>query len=228
MRSRVGSSRSGWSSTGQDAGSCTARTAIAAVTTRRSRSRSAATRSAPEDVQPSHACGLHELHACGRSGEADGDEPPSRSVAAHRRTTLDLHDLAAGVNLVLRGWFGYVTAFYPSAVIPLCQRVDRHLVRWARWKYKRLERSGRRAWAAGAVRSQGNPSCSCIGATAALRPASWTARAVCVERAHVQIVGGRRVRFPPATRRNERVLHRRTSELRRDHLSRAADRWFQA
>ncbi len=80
----------------------------------------------------------------------------SRRVAAwrlHRRTTLDLHDLAAGVNLVLRGWFGYFTAFYPSAVIPLCQRVDRHLVRWARWKYKRLERSGRRAWAwLGAVR----------------------------------------------------------------------------
>ena len=45
----------------------------------------------------------------------------SRRVAAwrlHRRTTLDLHDLAAGVNLVLRGWFGYFTAFYPSAVIP--------------------------------------------------------------------------------------------------------------
>ena len=90
----------------------------------------------------------------------------SRRVAAwrlHRRTTLDLHDLAAGVNLVLRGWFGYFTAFYPSAVIPLCQRVDRHLVRWARWKYKRLERSGRRAWAwLGAVRLR-EPSCSCIG-----------------------------------------------------------------
>ena len=43
-----------------------------------------------------------------------------------------------GVNLVLRGWFGYFTVFYPTAVIPLCQRIDRHLVRWARWKYKRL------------------------------------------------------------------------------------------
>ncbi len=74
----------------------------------------------------------------------------SRRVASwrlHRRTTLDLTDLAAGVNLVLRGWFGYFTVFYPTAVIPLCQRIDRHLVRWARWKYKRLQRSGRRAWA---------------------------------------------------------------------------------
>ena len=74
----------------------------------------------------------------------------SRRVASwrlHRRTTLDLEDLAAGVNLVLRGWLGYFTAFYPSAVSSLCRRLDRHLVRWARWKYKRLERSNRRAWA---------------------------------------------------------------------------------
>ncbi len=82
----------------------------------------------------------------------------SRRVAGwrlHRRTTLDLEDLAAGVNLVLRGWFGYFTAFYPTAVNPLCQRIDHHLVRWARWKYKRLARSPRRAraWLQG-VRSR--------------------------------------------------------------------------
>ena len=27
----------------------------------------------------------------------------------------------------------------------LCHRIDLHLVRWARWKHKRLQRSGRRA-----------------------------------------------------------------------------------
>ena len=46
------------------------------------------------------------------------------------------------VNPVMGGWLGYYTAFYPNAVTPLCHRIDRHLVRWARWKYKRLERSG--------------------------------------------------------------------------------------
>jgi RNA-directed DNA polymerase len=30
-------------------------------------------------------------------------------------------------------------------VIPLCWRVDRHLMHWARRKYKRLERGDRRA-----------------------------------------------------------------------------------
>jgi group II intron reverse transcriptase/maturase len=82
----------------------------------------------------------------------------SRRVASwriHRRTTLTLDDLAAEINLVLRGWLAYFTVFYPSAVSPLCARIDRHLMRWARWKYKRLERSGKRAraWLTG-VRSR--------------------------------------------------------------------------
>ena len=72
----------------------------------------------------------------------------SRRVAGwrlHRRTTLDLNDLAPGINLVMRGWLAYFTAFYPTAVRPLCQRIDRHLMRWARRKYKRLARSDNRA-----------------------------------------------------------------------------------
>ena len=72
----------------------------------------------------------------------------SRKVASwkiHRRITLTLNDLARGVNPALRGWLNYFTVFYPSMVIPLCWRVDRHLMHWARRKYKRLERGDRRA-----------------------------------------------------------------------------------
>src|SRR5258707_573088 len=72
----------------------------------------------------------------------------SRKVASwkiHRRTTLTLNDLARGVNPALPGWLNYFTVFYPSMVIPLCWRVDRHLMHWARRKYKRLERGDRRA-----------------------------------------------------------------------------------
>jgi RNA-directed DNA polymerase len=73
----------------------------------------------------------------------------------HRRVNLTLNDLAEEVNPVLRGWLAYYAAFYPDAVTPLCHRIDLHLVRWARWKYKRLERSGprARAWLRG-VRSR--------------------------------------------------------------------------
>ncbi len=72
----------------------------------------------------------------------------SRKAASwrlHRRTIQTLEDLAEDVNPVLRGWLNYFTAFYPSAVIPIGRRMDRHLMRWARWKYKRLERGDKRA-----------------------------------------------------------------------------------
>jgi RNA-directed DNA polymerase len=72
----------------------------------------------------------------------------SRKAASwrlHRRTTWNLDDLAEEVNPALRGWLNYFTAFYPSAVNPIGKRVDRHLMRWARRKYKRLERSEDRA-----------------------------------------------------------------------------------
>src|SRR6266705_1064362 len=65
----------------------------------------------------------------------------------HRRTTFTLGDLAREINPVTGGWLAYFTVFYPTAVIPLCKRIDRHLMRWARRKYKRLERSDKRAWA---------------------------------------------------------------------------------
>ena len=72
----------------------------------------------------------------------------SRQAASwrlHRRTTSTLDDLAKDVNPVLRGWLNYFTEFYPSAVIPIGKRMDRHLLRWARRKYKRLKRSEKRA-----------------------------------------------------------------------------------
>jgi group II intron reverse transcriptase/maturase len=62
-----------------------------------------------------------------------------------RCTSLTLDDIARRVNLVLRGWLAYFTVFYPSMVIPLCRRIDRILMRWARNKFKRLKRSDRRA-----------------------------------------------------------------------------------
>jgi group II intron reverse transcriptase/maturase len=63
----------------------------------------------------------------------------------HRHTTWTLEDLAKEVNPVLAGWLNYFTVFYPSTVIPIGKRMDRHLMRWARRKYKRLERSEKRA-----------------------------------------------------------------------------------
>jgi hypothetical protein len=78
----------------------------------------------------------------------------SRKTASwnlHRHTTWTLEDLAEEVNPALRGWLNYFTVFYPSAVNPIGKRMDRHLRRWARRKYKRLTRSEKRTrdWLAG-------------------------------------------------------------------------------
>jgi group II intron reverse transcriptase/maturase len=105
----------------------------------------------------------------------------SRRVASwrlHRRTTLDLEELAPGINLVLRGWLAYFTAFFPTAVIPLCQRIDHHLLRWARWKYKRLARNPKRAraWLQG-IRTR-TPELFVHWRYCGAAPSSQTARAV--------------------------------------------------
>lgn len=65
----------------------------------------------------------------------------------HRRSNQTLNDLAADINPEVAGWLTYFTAFYVTAVIPPARRIDHHLVRWARRKYKRLKRSDRKAWA---------------------------------------------------------------------------------
>ncbi|ABW12815.1 RNA-directed DNA polymerase (Reverse transcriptase) [Parafrankia sp. EAN1pec] len=70
-----------------------------------------------------------------------------RDLRLHRRTNLTLDQLAADINPKVAGWLEYFTMFYPSVVLPIGTRIDSHLVRWARKKYKRLTRSERRAWA---------------------------------------------------------------------------------
>jgi RNA-directed DNA polymerase len=61
-----------------------------------------------------------------------------------RRSTSTLTDLAGPINQVMRGWLAYFTVFYPTAVTPMCRHLDEQVMRWARKKYKRLERSRKR------------------------------------------------------------------------------------
>jgi hypothetical protein len=63
----------------------------------------------------------------------------------HRRTTLTLEQLAAEINPVVAGWLAYFTMFYPTEVSIIGKRLDRHLERWARRKYKRLKASRRKS-----------------------------------------------------------------------------------
>jgi len=70
-----------------------------------------------------------------------------RAWHLRRRTGSDLSSIAAEINPQVRGWIGYYGAFYRSELHFLAFRIDQHLVRWARHKFKRLRYSPARAWA---------------------------------------------------------------------------------
>ena len=70
-----------------------------------------------------------------------------RAWHLRRRTGSDLASLAAEINPQVRGWFGYYGVFYRSELHFLAYRIDQHIIRWARHKFKRLRYSPVRAWA---------------------------------------------------------------------------------
>jgi RNA-directed DNA polymerase len=69
-----------------------------------------------------------------------------RSWRLHRRSDLNLTDLAREFNPVLQGWITYYGRFYKSGMYPSLQRINEYLVRWAMRKYKRLHRQPTKAW----------------------------------------------------------------------------------
>ena len=70
-----------------------------------------------------------------------------RAWHLRRRTGTDLSGLAEEINPQVRGWINYYGAFYRSKLVSLARRIDEHLVRWARHKFKRLRNRPERAWA---------------------------------------------------------------------------------
>jgi len=100
-----------------------------------------------------------------------------RSWRIGRRSDLSLNDLADIINGVVRGWINYYGRFYKSALYPLLQRINEHLVRWACRKYKRCRRRPRRARSIFAEIARRNPNLFAhwrIG----IRPSGWTMGAV--------------------------------------------------
>ena len=73
-----------------------------------------------------------------------------RGWALHHRSDKSLQDLAAIYNPYIRGWINYYGQFYRKQLRPTLLRIDTYLVRWARWKFKRLRRrhKGAREWLA--------------------------------------------------------------------------------
>ncbi len=68
-----------------------------------------------------------------------------RSWRIDERSDKSLGDLAHMFNVVLQGWINYYGRFYKSMLYRLLRRINEYLVRWAKRKYKSLQRHDRRA-----------------------------------------------------------------------------------
>jgi RNA-directed DNA polymerase len=71
-----------------------------------------------------------------------------RGWALHHRSDKSLQDLATIYNPYIRGWINYYGHFYRKQLRPTLLRIDAYLIRWARWKFKRLRGrpKGGREW----------------------------------------------------------------------------------
>src|SRR3954454_9732633 len=70
-----------------------------------------------------------------------------RSWHMARRSDKSLGDLARMFNSIVQGWINYYGRFYKSKLLYFLRRLNQHLMRRARQKYKRLRRRERRAMA---------------------------------------------------------------------------------
>ncbi len=69
----------------------------------------------------------------------------ARRWRLHLRTNQSLEDIARAVNPAIRGWVNYYGAYQRSALVPVLHRIDYHLVKWVKWKYKKKGNYSKRA-----------------------------------------------------------------------------------
>ncbi len=78
-----------------------------------------------------------------------------RRWSLQTRTDKALDDLARMFNPYIRGWINYYSHFYKSALYDSLRRIDFHLRKWVRRKYKRFRQrsKGAREWLARIIRT---------------------------------------------------------------------------
>jgi RNA-directed DNA polymerase len=68
-----------------------------------------------------------------------------RGWRLHRMGRTSLKEVSEMINPVVRGWYGYYGRFYKTALLVVLRNVERSLILWVRWKYKRLRNHPRNA-----------------------------------------------------------------------------------
>lgn len=74
-----------------------------------------------------------------------GMERTVRAWQLQRCTEKSLEDLSRMFNPIARGWIQYYGKYYKSALFPLADQINRHLVKWVANKYKTFRRRPRQA-----------------------------------------------------------------------------------
>ncbi len=67
-----------------------------------------------------------------------------KSWKLHRKTNLSIVEIAKRINPVTRGWINYYGKYYKSALYSLFFRLDKILICWSQWKFKKLRTSLKR------------------------------------------------------------------------------------
>ena len=145
----------------------------------------------------------------------------ARLVASNAAATRLLDDLARMFNPYIRGWIGYYSHFYKSALYPTLRRIDAHVLRWVARKFKRFRQRprGARDWLARLIRAQRRTLCP-LAASVWSRPDAGSRMS---REAHVRFWERAGVRFPRATRlplyRQAQILARQGIEIGREVLA---------
>lgn len=71
-----------------------------------------------------------------------------RKWELHKRVGTSLEELARTINATVRGWINYYGRFYRSRLYRSLAGINRFLMKWAMWKYKRRRKQPKqtRAW----------------------------------------------------------------------------------
>lgn len=68
-----------------------------------------------------------------------------RKWKLHSKCNKTIEEIAIKINPILRGWINYYGRYHKTALYPIFKLLNRHLGKWATWKYKKLKGHPRRA-----------------------------------------------------------------------------------
>ena len=67
-----------------------------------------------------------------------------KSWQLHRKSNLTVVEVAKKINPVISGWINFYGKYYKSALYSLFFQLDKILIRWSQWKFKKLRTSLKR------------------------------------------------------------------------------------